>query len=57
MDQYDEMKKLLENAEADFKKFFEDENNSAGTRVRKCMQEVKRLAQEIRTAVTEKRKV
>ncbi|PWK27043.1 hypothetical protein LV89_01855 [Arcicella aurantiaca] len=34
--------------EKDFEKFLEG-NDSAGTRVRKAQQEIKRLAQEIRT--------
>jgi hypothetical protein len=37
--------------EADFEKFYDKGNQAAGTRVRKGMQELKNLAQEIRVEV------
>ena len=37
--------------EGDFEKFYDKENQAAGTRVRKGMQELKNLAQEIRIEV------
>ena len=42
---------LLEETRADHEKFFNGGNNAAGTRVRKAMQEVKVLAQELRVEV------
>lgn len=39
--------------EGDFDKFYDKENQAAGTRVRKGMQELKNLAQEIRIEVQE----
>jgi len=42
---------LLEETRADHEKFFAGGNNAAGTRVRKAMQEVKVLAQELRVEV------
>ena len=39
--------------EGDFEKFYDKENQAAGTRVRKGMQELKNLAQEIRVEVQE----
>jgi hypothetical protein len=42
---------LLEETRVDHDKFFNGGNNAAGTRVRKAMQEVKVLAQEIRVEV------
>ena len=42
---------LLENTRNDHDKFFNGNNNAAGTRVRKAMQEVKTLAQELRVEV------
>ena len=42
---------LLEETRADHDKFFNGGNNAAGTRVRKAMQEVKVLAQELRVEV------
>ncbi len=44
---------LLEEARDDHEKFFDRGNNAAGTRVRKAMQEVKTLAQELRLEVQE----
>lgn len=37
--------------ESDFEKFYDKKNSAAGTRVRKGMQELKNLAQSIRTEV------
>ena len=42
---------LLEETRVDHDKFFNGGNNAAGTRVRKAMQEVKGLAQELRGEV------
>lgn len=44
---------LLEGIREDHDKFFGNGNNAAGTRVRKVMQEVKTLAQELRVQVQE----
>jgi len=44
---------LLEATRDDCEKFFGSGNSAAGTRVRKAMQEVKALAQELRVAVQE----
>jgi hypothetical protein len=44
---------LLEEIRDDHDKFFERGNNAAGTRVRKTMQDVKTLAQELRVEVQE----
>jgi hypothetical protein len=44
---------LLEETRDDHDKFFTSGNNAAGTRVRKNMQEVKTLAQELRIEVQE----
>ena len=44
---------LLEGTRDDHDKFFGTGNNAAGTRVRKAMQEVKTLAQELRVEVQE----
>ena len=42
---------ILEGARDDNTKFFDSGVNAAGTRVRKAMQEVKTLAQQLRTEV------
>ena len=44
---------LLEETRDDHDKFFSSGNNAAGTRVRKAMQDVKTLAQELRVEVQE----
>lgn len=42
---------MVESLESDFEKFYDKGNNAAGTRVRKGMQDMKNLAQEIRLEV------
>ena len=44
---------LLEDTRADHDKFFGSGNSAAGTRIRRAMQEVKTLAQELRVEVQE----
>ena len=44
---------LLEDTRDDHDKFFGNGNSAAGTRVRRVMQEVKTLAQELRVEVQE----
>ena len=51
MNQYKKLKQLVLDIEDDFVKFYDKENNAAGTRIRKAMQALKVLAQEIRTHV------
>lgn len=53
MDKFNELKGIVDALEADFGKFYSDNNNAAGTRVRKGMQELKTLAQNIRLDVQE----
>jgi hypothetical protein len=56
MENYNKIIAVLEEARADAEKFFEKGNKAAGTRVRKAMQDVKALAQAVRTQVSEKNK-
>jgi hypothetical protein len=51
MSRFEELKALVAAAEADFNKFYAEGNKAAGTRVRAAMQELKNLAQTIRTEV------
>lgn len=51
MKRFDEIKNAVMALEADFEKFYEKGNQAAGTRVRKGMQDLKNLAQEIRLEV------
>lgn len=53
MKNYTKLKELIASVEADADKFYNNGNAAAGTRVRKGMQEVKVLAQDIRNEVTE----
>ena len=53
MKRFDELRDLVMSLEADFQKFYDKENQAAGTRVRKGMQELKNVAQEIRVEVQE----
>ena len=55
MARFDEVKDLILSLEGDFDKFYNRENQAAGTRVRKGMQDLKTLAQEIRSEVQNKK--
>ena len=55
METYNKLKDLVASIEADADKFFNNGNSAAGTRVRKGLQEIKTLAQEIRNEVTAKK--
>lgn len=47
----DEMITLLESVKTDYNKFYGEGNASAGSRVRKAMQQVKTSAQDVRVHV------
>ncbi|MDN3690276.1 MULTISPECIES: histone H1 [Cyclobacterium] len=51
MNRFSEIKDLIMSLEADFDKFYDKKNQAAGTRVRKGMQDLKNLAQDIRKEV------
>jgi hypothetical protein len=63
LDKYDELVKLLTeeveidgkkyNLKEDFEKFFVKSNKTAGTRIRRMMQEIKKISQEVRNDVQE----
>lgn len=53
MNRFDELKNLVMSLEADFDKFYNKNNQAAGTRIRKGMQDLKVLAQDIRMKVQE----
>ena len=55
MEKFSKVKEVISAIEADVEKFYNAGNNAAGTRVRKAMQDLKGLAQEIRAEVTEKK--
>jgi len=51
---YDGLQNIINDSQSDVTKFV-DGNNSAGTRVRKAMQAVKALAQDIRVEVQDQK--
>ena len=51
MNNFSQLKDLVLGLEGDFEKFYDKKNSAAGTRVRKGMQELKNMAQSIRTEV------
>jgi len=51
---YDELQNVINDGQSDVTKFVEG-NNSAGTRVRKAMQTIKSLAQEVRIEVQDQK--
>ncbi len=55
MGKYGDLSSFVEELEEDFGKFYEKDNKAAGTRVRKAMQELKAMAQDIRLDVQEKK--
>lgn len=55
MNRLEELKIYVAGMEADFVKFYEKGNHAAGTRVRKALQGLKKLASEIRNEVQAKK--
>ena len=52
--EFDELQNVINDCQSDVTKFIEG-NNSAGTRVRKAMQSVKKMAQDIRVEVQDQK--
>jgi len=55
MGRFNEVQNLVNSLEGDFEKFYDKGNNAAGTRVRKGMQALKTLAQDVRVEVQNKK--
>lgn len=51
MSRIDEVKNLMTELEEDLDKFYEKGNKAAGTRARKQLQDLKKLAQDIRVEI------
>ncbi|MEB2780122.1 histone H1 [Algoriphagus sp. C2-6-M1] len=51
MSKFSEVSELVNSLKDDFDKFYEKSNQAAGTRVRKGMQDLKNMAQDIRKEV------
>jgi hypothetical protein len=55
MQKFNDLKSLLEGLESDADKFFNKGNSAAGTRVRKGLQELKNLSQDLRLKIQAKK--
>lgn len=55
MSRVEEIRNLVDDATAEMEKFYEKGNKAAGTRARKNLQELKKLAQEIRLEIQEQK--
>ena len=55
MSRFAQVKDLILSLEGDFEKFYDKGNQAAGTHVRGGLQQLKTLAQEIRTEVQDKK--
>lgn len=55
MSTFKKLEALVTSLEVDFRKFYDEGNRAAGTRVRKGMLDIKNLAQEIRFEVQTKK--
>jgi len=53
MDKFNEIKTIVESVSDDVEKFYEKGNKAAAGRIRKAMQDIKNLAQELRVHVQE----
>lgn len=52
----DELKSLIESLRSEYEKFEAKGNAVAGTRSRKLLQDIKTIAQDLRTAIQEKKR-
>lgn len=55
MEKFEQIKSLIDGVQGDIEKFYSKGNSSAGTRVRQAMQELKKLAQDLRVDVQDKK--
>ncbi len=55
MARFEDLKSFVAGLEKDFQQFYDKGNKAAGTRVRKAMQDLKNMAQEIRSEVQDKK--
>ncbi len=55
MSRFEDLKNFVDGLERDFSQFYDKNNKAAGTRVRKAMQDLKQMAQDIRTEVQDKK--
>jgi len=53
MNRIEQVQSLISELEPDMEKFYDKGNKAAGTRARKTLQEIKKVAQEIRLEIQE----
>lgn len=53
MSRFDDIKNVITSVEDDMSKFYDKGNKAAGTRARKGLQELRKLAQEVRLEIQE----
>lgn len=51
MNRIEQMRSMVADLEADMNKFYDKSNKAAGTRARKQLQELKKVAQEVRLEI------
>ncbi len=56
LEKFEELKSIVASLDEDLAKFYNRQNTSAGIRLRKAMQDIKAIAQEIRVDIQEIRK-
>ena len=56
MERFNELKRLISSIEEDASKYYEKNNKAAGVRLRKGLQEIRVLSQEIRQDVSSRNK-
>lgn len=57
MSRFSEIKVLVDSLEGDLDKFYNKANKTAGTRARKSLQDLKKVAQEIRLDIQNRKNV
>ncbi len=55
MSRFSEIKSLVDSLEGDLDKFYNKGNKTAGTRARKTLQDLKKVSQEIRIEIQDKK--
>ncbi len=55
MSRIEQVRSLISELEPDMEKFYEKGNKAAGTRARKTLQEIKKVSQEIRLEIQDKK--
>ena len=56
MNRFSEIKSLVDSLEVDMEKFYSKSNKTAGTRARKSLQDLKKLSQDIRIDIQNRKK-